>query len=296
MNLTESISVRVNEELVLDAGTWEVVSTPQGKERLIRPPSTSLFHQVLNYLKSKPDPPKSFTVGSDARVGEVTAALVLRWGSYLSVLFDNNKPMWSVAGSEGTSRISDEEMARINIEASAALADWIQLCRKGRCQGTYAKLLRKAAAYLPLPTATPKVTFDGFTRYVDLPTANQVIDAARDRVDTILPTVKDYPNRVFANSLIHTAWRNGPIEAVHCGEPVWLPLDRRRVTEKEEQVIMGAVSARLGLGMAAWRQLVTEIPSRWPVEQVLPFVLVRTVTPTRWSLTEESREVRLWGE
>jgi hypothetical protein len=45
------------------------------------------------------------------------AALVLRWGSYLAVLLDRDKPAWS--GPRGKmSRISDGEMARINIEAS----------------------------------------------------------------------------------------------------------------------------------------------------------------------------------
>lgn len=52
------LQVRVNDELVLDAGAWEEVSGPRGAERLIRPPETTLFHQVLAYLRAKPDPPK----------------------------------------------------------------------------------------------------------------------------------------------------------------------------------------------------------------------------------------------
>ena len=58
------------------------------------------------------------------REGVAATVLVLRWGSYLAVLLDRDKPLWSAVRSQGISRISDEEVARINIEASAALAEW----------------------------------------------------------------------------------------------------------------------------------------------------------------------------
>jgi hypothetical protein len=54
----DRLLVRVNDELVLDAGTCEEVSGPHGPERLIRPPRTTLFHQVVGYLRAKPDPAK----------------------------------------------------------------------------------------------------------------------------------------------------------------------------------------------------------------------------------------------
>jgi hypothetical protein len=50
--------------------------------------------------------------------------VVLRWGSYVAVLADKAKPVWAEAHSPEVSRICDSEMARINIEASAALAEW----------------------------------------------------------------------------------------------------------------------------------------------------------------------------
>lgn len=51
--------VRVNDELLLDAGTTcEVISRPSGAERIIDPPATTLFHQVVRYLREKPDPPR----------------------------------------------------------------------------------------------------------------------------------------------------------------------------------------------------------------------------------------------
>lgn len=41
-----NLLLRVNEELVLDAGTCEEGSGPAGPELLIRPPETTLFRQV----------------------------------------------------------------------------------------------------------------------------------------------------------------------------------------------------------------------------------------------------------
>lgn len=54
MGAREQLRVAVDDTLVFDAGTCEEVSGPHGPERLIRPPATTLFHQVLAYLKAKP--------------------------------------------------------------------------------------------------------------------------------------------------------------------------------------------------------------------------------------------------
>ncbi len=58
MGTQERLRVRVNDELVLDAGTCKEVSGSHGPLRLVSPPETTLFQQVLAYLEAKPDPPK----------------------------------------------------------------------------------------------------------------------------------------------------------------------------------------------------------------------------------------------
>ena len=139
MTPCDELWVRVNDELVLDAGTCEEVSGPRGPERLIRSPQTTLSQQVLAYLHAKPDPPRRPSGSMVGREGVAATALALRWGSYLAVLLDRDKPVWPEVRSASTSRISDEEMARINIEASAALATWIDLYREdpgGRLGGS----------------------------------------------------------------------------------------------------------------------------------------------------------------
>jgi hypothetical protein len=48
--------VRVNDELVLHAGSYEEILGPHGEECLIRTPSTTLYHRVLAHLRGKLDP------------------------------------------------------------------------------------------------------------------------------------------------------------------------------------------------------------------------------------------------
>lgn len=85
-----------------------------------------MYRQVLHYLKTKPDPGAHLGSRIEGE-GVAAAALTLRWGSYLTVPLDRDMQVWPEAKSVGTSRISDREMAQIDIEASAALAEWIDL-------------------------------------------------------------------------------------------------------------------------------------------------------------------------
>ena len=58
---------------------------------------------------------------------------------------------------------------------------------------------------------------------------------------------------------------------------------------------MGFTSERLALGMTVCLQLAMEQPRRPWSEQVLPYGLaeILMITPSRWTLTGSSREVRL---
>src|SRR5580658_3797282 len=94
------LNVRVNNELLLDAGTTE---EPAGSEVIVHPPKVTLFHQVLDYLHAKSDPPTPPTIPDYE--GAAAAAIALRWGSYLAVLADSAKPLWAEAHSPEASRI-----------------------------------------------------------------------------------------------------------------------------------------------------------------------------------------------
>jgi hypothetical protein len=102
-------------------------------------------------------------------------------------------------------------------------------------------------------------------------------------------------SRILANALVNTAWRNGPVETVHAGAYQGYPLDQRRVTLAEERELMAFVSERLALGMTVCLQLAMQRPRRSWSEQVLPYGLagILMITPSTWTLTEATREVRL---
>jgi hypothetical protein len=294
MSQPDRLCVRVNGELVLDAGTIEIVSTPHDPEYLIHPPNVTMFRQILHYLRAKADPPKRPSGSMAGREGVAAAAVALRWGTYLAVLFAGDEPS-SEVDSPGTSRISDEEMARINIEASAALAEWIDLYRADPGCRLYEQLVNRAVAYLPMLKKTSKIEVTEFARFADPGIASQVIEAGRESLPRVLADAQRHPTRMFANALINTAWRNGPVENLHTGDFFDYSLDRRRMTHTEEREIMVFASGRLALGMTMCLQFALEKPQRSWTEQVLPFGLVRRIAPSRWSLTEVSREVRLPG-
>ncbi len=298
MGMRDHLQVRVNDELVLDAGTCEV-SRPHGPERLIRPPETTLFHQVLAYLKTKLDPAKPPSGSMVGREGVAAAALSLRWGSYLAVLLDHDKPLWREVDSPSTSRISDEEMARINIEASAALAEWIDIYRADPGGRLYEQLVNRAVAYLPMPKKTSKLKVTEFGALSQPEMAARLVTAfgASDapRLERVRADVERHPSRILANALVNTAWRNGLVENIHAGHFRGCPLDHRRVTPSEERALMAFASERLALGMTVCLQFATERPARPWTAQVLPYGLAEMllVTPSRWTLTEVSREIRL---
>jgi hypothetical protein len=297
MTVSDRIRVRVSEELVLDAGTCEEISGPDGPERLIRPPEATLFHQVLAYLQEKPNAPQR-TRGASARwEGAAATAVFLRWGSYLAVLLDRDKPVWSAAAvPDGASRISDAEIARINIEASAALAEWIDLHRADDGGRLYAELVNRAIAYLPMPRRAPQREAGSFAALADPELAARLVGASDPaRVARVRADAERHPSRVLANAFVNVAWRNGPIENIHAGRERGYPLGQRRATPAEEAELMRFANVAMTLGMTVLRQLSAERPRRPWSEQVLPFGLAHMwlVTPSGWTLTETSREVRL---
>jgi hypothetical protein len=296
MAMPTPLSVRVNDDLMLNAGTCEEVAGPQGPELLIRPPRTTLFRQVLAYLREIPDQTPRLSGSTSDREGTAACAITLRWGSFLAVLVDREKSVWSGVKSATTSRISDEEMARINIEASAALAEWVDLFRADQDQRLYFKLVDRAVCYLPMPKRKPKLNFNEFLALANPEVSAKLLQACDAAyVERARADAERFASRIFANALTNHAWRNGPVEGIHGGEFRGYPLDQRRITPAEERELMGFASERLALGMRVCRQFSAEQPPRAWAEQVVPYALagMLLITPSWWTLTESSRQVRL---
>jgi len=122
-----------------------------------------------------------------------------------------------------------------------------------------------------------------------------VRETAPPRRDRAQVAVERHPTRALANAIVNAAWRNGPVEDLHAGAYRGYPLDRRRMTPAEERRVLDFAVRGLVVGMAVCRRLAEETAGRSWSERVLPFgpAEMLLVTPSGWSLTESSREVRL---
>ena len=95
-----SLTVNVNARFAIDAGSWqECAEEDQTPYRLVSPPYTTMYRQVLSYLE---ETTRGQKVPSKSQVhfGEVaiaTVALCIRWGSYFAVLVNRDLPQWAAA-------------------------------------------------------------------------------------------------------------------------------------------------------------------------------------------------------
>lgn len=288
---------------MLDAGYVEETREGDRGWRLVHPPRRTMFEQVLAYLERQSDPGwQGLRLGREAIAA---VAVCLRWGSYLSVLLDEDKPLWPQVqqdDSGAVSRISDAEMARINIEISAALEQWVDIMRSDFQR--YLRLVWVAGQCLPMTRkSVGKEKEYLILRALANPDFVQEIVAARTTTEwgqARLAETQIHPTRVFANTLTNVCWRNNDsVENIHAGRAAVLPLAQHRITKREERILVRTIAERLAHGIAAaclFSQSEQQNERTW-VEQVLPYNLVPDflVTPREWSLEESTRSVRLFG-
>jgi hypothetical protein len=196
-------------------------------------------------------------------------------------------------GGEQVSQVDDDEMSRMNVEISAALAWWFGLC--GANDRRYWDLVQRALAYLPLG---PK-TIHPHPKADELRTCTMSDVAAEvrrtwwmGRLDQDLMTAGAHGVRVIANTVTLQAWRNGPIEGVHAGRCEGYGLNERRVSPKAEKAIVRHAQGGIFAGIKAVDYLRYDDAWPPPAERVLPF-LHGLVGPIGWSSTEQSRLVEL---
>jgi len=302
-----SLTVNVNAGFTVDAGSWqERVEEDQAPYRLISPPHATMYRQVLSYLeestRDEKVPPKSHLHFGEVAIA--TVALCIRWGSYFAVLARRDLPQWAAAFESEVSCIGDGEMARINIEASAALSDWIDLMRAD--QPRFRKVAKAAVKLLPFPIAQ----LDGSTYYHRF-RALVAFNSAHGRRSLMDALARDFgsewferqkarillnPTRALANGILNEHWRNGSgIEDVHAGSIAPpRPLTQRRLTRAQEALLMQESAELFVPTMRALYSVVSK-PSEetWP-EQTLPYAIAFK-PPTDWSLDEQTRAIALPG-
>lgn len=151
-----ALTLRINDPHTLSAGSWQTERDEQYESfRLVSSPEPPMYQQLLAFLAQATKDQKVLPK-SHLHFGEVALATVLvciRWGSYFAVLVNPNQPQWAPASDREVSYIGDSEMARINIEASAALAAWIDLMRLDNAQ--FRNMVKAALQLLPSVISVP---------------------------------------------------------------------------------------------------------------------------------------------
>jgi len=302
-----SLTINLNEQSAIDAGYWqEGVGEDQTPYRLVSPPQTTMYRQVLSYLEEATKDEK-VPHKSQLHFGEVaiaTVAVCLRWGSYFAVLANHDLRQWMAAYDPQVSCIGDGEMARINIEASAALSDWIDLMRAD--QPRFRKLVKAAVQFLSFPIAQ----LDGSTYYNRF-RAFSAFNSVNGRRYLMEAFVRDFgsewferqkarvlvnPTRALANGILNEHWRNGSgIEDAHVGgiAPP-RPLTQCRLTSAQETLLMQEAAELFVPTMRALYHVVSKPGEEtWP-EQALPYAIAFK-PPADWSLDEQTREIALPG-
>lgn len=255
----------------------------------LSPPREPMFDQVLAMLETlEVKRVRAPTLKQEARAA---VAVCLRWGSYLALLMDDQRPPAPAVGRPGVSRVTDREMARINIEASANLSRWLTLAHEDAPR--YAKLVH-AAQKLPLakggdlrPVALTNMVQP---KLLEL-TASMAAHAPAEAAD-----VRRAPMRSLANAFVNTCWRNGPIEDLHAGEASPVLLMERRFTREEAALLQEEVIARMMDAVDAFWLLEPDWGSPRFAEYALAYRLMPCVGPSGWSTTEDSRAIELRAE
>jgi hypothetical protein len=303
------LSVNVSDTFTIDAGWWEETmrKTVSGNTlpcRLIHPPEPTMYNQTLRHLetislKAKVPPKSQLDFGE---VALATIAVCLRWGTYFAVLADQTKPIWPQTQQEEISMLSDGEMARINIEASAALAQWIELMRAD--DRRFRKMVKAAQTLPMLPPLLAESTNNELYRtmsFINSAQSRQSFFAIlRERfgdqwLEQKQADIMFDPARCLANGLINAYWRNeSSIEDIHSGKWEACPLLQRRITRSQEYTIVRQVAEGMVPSMHAIYNVINKkSDDGWPERSLS--LAVNFPFPHYWSLTEQTAKVLLEG-
>ena len=208
-----------------------------------------------------------------------------RYGTFFHTLtFGQAYPLFR--SDRSFSRINDTEMMRVNVETSAALADW--LVTHAADPERIRRRVRAAHTLLPMPWSRGRPPWEG-----------EVVEEGASRVarrleslvaslsDTPLPTGHlgpalngDLRMRLQANVMVLKTYRNGPIEDHHAG--MWSLGNETpgfaRLYAAEVKHIAKRMAERMALEMGTFDRLSSEAALRYVV----------VGAPPDWTLTAET--------
>lgn len=279
--------VHAIKELILDAGTI----TEKDGQFIILPPAQHMFDQMWNWLECHN---RKNTGYHHWALGIGATALCYRWGTYLAVLMDKNKPIDPrVSVPQNTfSMISQDEMMRINIEASSNLAKLLENLHKDEYK-TIDFILR-AYDWLPMPQRQVKRNWK--TVAMIYKTLEVYKDSLQIYTKDILNQAVKFPYRSLANTITVLAYRNGEVENVHAGKAAACCLNYRRFSQNQSRKVLRTIAEQLSAVFTTKPLWLDDpaIPGEWPNNLGgLPYV---AFYPHDWSLSKSSSEIVLKKE
>lgn len=210
-------------------------------------------------------------------------------GNLSSVLMDENKPVDPDANDGNINMISNDEMMRINIEASCNLERLLKMLYENR-DTTVSTILR---AYDLLPFMKGKLSINKspiHPYYKNLLHSAVTLSTAFPLSLETTDFVNSRPYRVLAHFMIHNTYRNGPVEDVHAGEYIKpYSLGKRRFTARQSKAVerftaegmanMIDVGVPWAIQPEYWKQSVGYMMS-------IPFMY-----PSGWSMDQSSSTI-----
>lgn len=276
------LSVQVTDDLILDAGTaFETES-----EIVITPPEKPMFDQIWDWLEAHPQRKmgcNNFVLGIGA------TALCYRWGTYLSFLIDDNKPVDPRVreDQDAFGMISQDEMARINIESSSNLEKLLRKLHENEDQTL--DFIQRAYDWLPMPHKRVKSNKE--TAWFIRTTLEVARKHEVDRSGEHFQGAVQYPYRSLANTIAVLAYRDGPIEDIHHGKTAAYSMNLKRMTVDQVREVMKHTAQHMTGVLGArpiWHDDFAHL-GQWPERlENLPYI---PCYPTNWSLLETSAKV-----
>lgn len=210
---------------------------------------------------------------------EAIVACCWRYGTYVQML-SAGELFPAFRDGHGLSRITDDEMMRINLEFSSAVAAWLAV--RDREPEVINRRVRAAQKLLPMPWRARRV----------YPDFEPDVTSLAVRL-TELSSQTDFPfedlqmtHRAEANRMVVAAYRNGPIEDYHAGKRSigtdWPGF--KRVWANEFATLCRHSAAQLEFHLAARMQMEPRIFALQLFAQSLG-------SADGWSLTEETSPV-----
>jgi hypothetical protein len=280
-----NLLVKVTDDLIVDAGKV----AEQGDSYKISPPKQSIFNQLTDWLLCQPDPKIGFNHWA---LGIGTTALCLRWGTYLSVLMDETKPVDPRARNSKVSMISNGEMKRINIEASSNLACLLNMMHEDEFKAL--DLIQRAYEALPMPQKRVQREWQVYQIMLASMMAMQFSNLSEASERSAIAVSNPY--RSLANTIISLSYRNGPVEDVHAGLEVAYRLTHRRFTNSQIRTVLRFSAERLSGIMGASPFWEDDLPEVAPWPQRLSALPKLVHYPSNWSMTAESSSITLKKE